>query len=632
MSDKSELIRESPDQIFSVVYLIKIMSDIFGFEKWLKGEKSKEFDSSIFPGYKFMLETLLRLFMQFIIYDDSLKLKSDYLIYRANHEGISIEDIPNNSEITIFIKKINFYLEQIENSKNKENLGQVIKKLKLEIIDKFQKIFEEETIVKKGIRIDKEKVLKNISIYWAFIHLLDNRNHHPMGYFVSVLNNEISYKKLSESFEGYRYSLQYLFFKLLGDLKDYKLKNLDNPYKIFKKEELLEEYGSLFGGESNNTKNQGTIMQWYSIDKFFRITNREVIEKLEKEMGELGFSRFLFFKKDFNFSKIKKIIQFKPKDPEYLSKRGKGWLEKRLDLLFMWYYHFDILDDQRQLIFNGVPAFISVLSGHITIKNERAGGEPVKVIRFVHPEKRVNGNNYSYAIFIEAYGGIGDYSGWIIFYDCCGDYSGFSGSEHYLAESYIKRYKKEGLLEVEEFKISLEDFNNYLSNRIVFDNRKKTRLKLESSKLNIMYRNKFNNLKGMFLELLGFYVYSQIPPEKIDWAVSTKKDLGDIDLIIKKENKIYFVEVKFPVPLTDKLDKKIEFLCSKQEFQKEWEINDNTEKIKVYCFWEEKDVDKSKFDKKDELWFMKNELSKNPRLREQIGRINYLVGKGNSKI
>lgn len=117
--------------------------------------------------------------------------------------------------------------------------------------------------------------------------------------------------------------------------------------------------------------------------------------------------------------------------------------EENLQQVLLW-YPVQALPQSGSYVFNGVPAFTLTLLGSIERKRLFSIDEETLIIRFVHPQKDIQwkqANNYSYAILVEAFGSIADYSGWLIFFDCCGNYSGFAGSEYESAELFIKHYQ-----------------------------------------------------------------------------------------------------------------------------------------------------------------------------------------------
>jgi len=123
---------------------------------------------------------------------------------------------------------------------------------------------------------------------------------------------------------------------------------------------------------------------------------------------------------------------------------------------------------QKNAIFNGVPAFVSTLIGSVELSRTFQSEEKVLVLRFKHPEWDSE-YRYSYGILIPSFGstGITDYSGWLVFFDCATDFSGFGGSLHQDAETFIGRYLERGEIEVKEEVADIEMFKRYLAEKNV---------------------------------------------------------------------------------------------------------------------------------------------------------------------
>jgi hypothetical protein len=91
----------------------------------------------------------------------------------------------------------------------------------------------------------------------------------------------------------------------------------------------------------------------------------------------------------------------------------------------MW-YEVSMLD-----VGNNILGFITILKGYSSF-----GTNAVRVLKIAHPQKGVEGNNYSFAILIESFGLFTDSSYWLLFYNFATDYSGTGGS-------YYKRVLEE---------------------------------------------------------------------------------------------------------------------------------------------------------------------------------------------
>ena len=133
----------------------------------------------------------------------------------------------------------------------------------------------------------------------------------------------------------------------------------------------------------------------------------------------------------------------------------------------MLWYDANILDTES--VFNGVPAFASTLLGSVELARAFRNSEPVKVIIFKHPAGMENQFNYSYAIFVQANTstGISDYSGWLVFFDCATDHSGFGGSLFRFAKTVLQIAQGIGPISLNEIVVERELFKEYLKEHSV---------------------------------------------------------------------------------------------------------------------------------------------------------------------
>ena len=77
--------------------------------------------------------------------------------------------------------------------------------------------------------------------------------------------------------------------------------------------------------------------------------------------------------------------------------------------------------------------------------------------------------NYSFGVFIQAHTstGISDYSGWLIFFDCATDHSGFGGSLLDFAKAIIQIAQEKGPICLNEVVVEKELFKEYLKEHSV---------------------------------------------------------------------------------------------------------------------------------------------------------------------
>jgi hypothetical protein len=225
--------------------------------------------------------------------------------------------------------------------------------------------------------------------------------------------------------------------------------------------------------------------------------------------------------------------------------------------------------------------FIRLMIGSAEMKRLYGIDEKVHVCRFIHPDESVNGNDFSYGVLIEAFGstGLSDYSGWALFFDCCGDYSGFAGSEHAMAEKVIELYERKELIDVREMKIDKEKFEKYVADNVVSGSKQEILDRLRLSTIERDKRDIVNASRGMVLELLSYYTLSKNrTKQKLDWSVKLNDD--ELDIILETKDIVRIIECKVD-PATWDMKKEI------SKLKKKVNNYESTKKvIGEFWFWE----------------------------------------------
>lgn len=547
MNDKDEKILEEfnskVDDIFAILNAIRLVSNESDFKKWLEAEHGIKPTVEVFHGYQFFTETLIRCLFTSVIYGSELPISEDYVFSRARFKGVELSKIPNTCEKTIFLKNLNDYRKSITNARNWDELQESLDKFKKDFIDKFDKIYDENVMVSSKWKIEKKDALTYATMFFVYIYLNNTSKFVPLGYFVSVLRQGI--KEKEKKFEGYKYALQFVWYQLLGKdgYQKTSLKNLHKSDKWSEERELFpKEYdGKIIDFSEIDWGSPGEAteppVERNDLDSYFSKVQDEIITPIEKRLGmNLGFSKFFRLKKKISKDLLEIFLKYE-KDAE-LSERDK------LDYALLW-YPIELIDSSKSNIFSGVPTFIELLVGSAETKKLFGIDEKAYVCKFIHPNREVNGNDYSYGVLIEAFGssGISDYSGWVLFYDCCGDYSGFSGSEHMMAERIIELYKNKGLTEVREMTIDKQKFKVYLADRIAEDKKEEIFEELEEISTKRAKADVLGEIKGIVLELLTYYTLTKgYPNDIVDWSV--KKDGGELDIFLETAIELIVIECK----------------------------------------------------------------------------------------
>jgi len=500
---------------FALIHLLGIIADHSEFEDYL-GINGVELTREIFNGFVFLIKVVQRCFMEQIATSWSLNLEEDFYFFRAMDRGIHLSRLKNTCQKIVFLKNLHSVFQKCWKSRTKAELRNNLKIIKKKVLQPANHILENNIEIAEDFHDhNKREIIEALAIFYAFVFLNDTYAGYPKGYFCSILDTNLTKKYLKDVFEGYKLGLQFLWKKLLGD--DY----IKMPVSRLT--------------EATN---------WRELDRFFRSINEETINPLENELKcNLAFADFFTITKQISISN-----EF---DKHFFIKCKEVVLSPEEDLqqTLLWY---PVQALSGYYVFSGVPAFLTTLTGSVELDRLLRRKERPVVIRFVHPEGGANRNSYSYGILVPAPGGIADYSGWLIFFDCATDYSGAGGTHHSYAELFINQYQKTNRIKVTEYKIDRYAFEKYLSTWSVefveeelnpniskIPNGKEARER--TKELETFYagreselqklRNESGISKGHLLELIFFW-YLTSKGFAARWRFRDKR-IGEIDVLAK---------------------------------------------------------------------------------------------------
>lgn len=328
---------------------------------------------------------------------------------------------------------------------------------------------------------------------------------------------------MEAALKGYIYTLQFVWAQLVEEelYQGTSLSELHNSETWSHSADIFEELPS-----------DRTDLD--DLDRFFGEIKEEVIQPLEEKTGIKALDDILFLGEgapgDFlgDLTSREETVELNT--------------QEEFDYRLLW-YQVEFL--QSSSIFNGVSAFISLLSGTVNLKERFAEGEEVYVCKFAHPVER--GNDYTYGVLVEAAGttGVADYSGWMMFYDCCGDYSGFAGSEHRQAERIIEEHLESGQIKLREMEVKKDEFQNLVADKAIGERGSQLShdLNLESERNRLL--TKVRKARGILVELVCYYYLSrqEYESDELDWNISLAP--GELDIQVESSEEIRFIECKY---------------------------------------------------------------------------------------
>ncbi len=497
-------------EIFSLMLgswnALNIAMNVEDFEKWL-WSNYKMILPEVFEGFKILLGSSLNTFIYLLAIEQDLGLKEDFVFYRARFNGTPMNKFPSTCEKSHLIKNLDKFRRKVINSKTPEELKKSVKLFRDNVLEIFRNIYEEYAEPNRNISVSKSELLNYATIDCVFTFLDDLRQGYPQGIILNPFDGKPSWwymeleftDKWRKGLRGYAYTLQYIWHMLLGDkIKNTSLINMHNVNSTVK------------------------------LDEYFEIIEKEIINPIESKIGGLLGAVPLFFIS----STVPKSLFGKLLEKPSTLKLGTS---EYLDYLLLW-YSVEVIDSSNGLIFNSTPTILSLFVGNIHIRREYEIEDKLLVIKFIHPNNM--GHDYSYGILIESRGSIADYSGWIIFLDCCGDYSGFNFSLYNLIEQHLDKYWDE--IEITEYEISKEEFRKYLMSKSPLKS------KLELWRALTMHpsfeRLLLEDIKGAFLEMLVYYMESFDNDKRVVWR--QKINGLEHDILIEDEKQIKIIECK----------------------------------------------------------------------------------------
>ena len=539
--------------VLGTVHLLSLALDTQDFRKWLTPHPCSSPSLDVFDGHVFAWSALVRLLHQAISFDLNLGLTEDSVLIRAQDYGAPIAEIPNSCEKAILLRSIHKASRALLGSKSWDQLQSGAAAFSESTLKPLGQLSSVVKLTRPKATPDVATAVSFVGQWQTYLFLNDTHRGYPHGYNQPMLSPTPTDERLAKLFRGYKLTVQYLWWRLLD-----------------------EEFAGSVVAELH------TARCWREFDEYHRPIRDELIAPMEAcTKLTAGFNTLLIAEPGAR-SVISELLI--PKSEEQPMSR-----QKELQRKFLW-YPIELVDAS-DAIFNGVLTFVSLLSGTVELHQRRqpvGKSKPVLVMRVKHPAREAGGHDYSYGLLLEAQGSIADYSGWLLFYDCCGDYSGFARSQYELAEREVQRHLDEKTIEVHEVTITQKDLLTLMHGKLLSTTKdvmfaaERTKSKLRGTE------DELGAARGLLLELLGVHHYSAaaVGRTKIAWAY---EKLGqEIDVLVRTGESLIFVECKKPevtdpIQQVEKLKGKAATLLGAAEFCAEWNIGSDSGQI-AYAF------------------------------------------------
>lgn len=550
--------------VLGIAHATHVLRQTSAFKEWMS-EAHTSFDMNrLLPGYKFALDTLLRLLHDEISGDYSLKLAEDKYFIRARFRGVPLWKLPNTCEKVTLLKNMRKTVKDILRQNTWERFDSAMTRLEKSLLLPLSQLKGHVMLPKHYGLASVDDAIRCAAIFQVYVFMNDTRKGYPHGYMQTMLEDPVfeddgreNRDFLTEVFEGYKYAVKFLWSRLTPDRIN------ENPLSQLH-----------------------LATDWKQFDQYFGHIRESIIRPLEQQTGtSFGFDATLQLlpeSKQF----INGLLVPQVADPN-LDERDQ--VERK----FLW-YPIELMDAS-QTTFNGVFPFVTTLTGTVEMRKKVKNTDEVRVIRLKHPvDKEGNENDYSYALLVEVYGSLGlsDASGWLLFFDCCGDYSGTAGAQHEFAERAIQSYQRRNRIDLEEVVVKKKKFLKLMEGRAVLTGQQyKAHEELKKAG---MIGDKFGASKGLLMELLAYYLFSQgileEDKQRIEWSLNRFGE--EIDVIVRESDILTFIECKKPEienPVKQGRDfvNKTKRLLNRGEFKQEWSVSPRTNVRRLFVTWEQ---------------------------------------------
>lgn len=525
--------------------ILHIVSDTKEFSQWLTEFHKCRDNDPFLEGYKFFVITSLRAFLNSFTMHDPFRLKDDEISRRAEHVGIKLERLPNSCERIIFQKNIWEMSKEIRKAQTWNMLD--VKKSMMPLFELYKQIQKNNIVTSKNLSISD--AIGYLSMFNSYLFLVDTSSGRPKGYYHPFLDTKPSKEYLDKTFVGYVYTLEFLWYKMLGKEKFLEscTKDLHRSEEIGREQDCFvtvsnEEYEFEEEDSPKEIKERElyrqVIKKWTSIDQFFKRIKKEIILPLEEKIGyKFGaFSEELVKINKFDKSNLGSFLdQSNINHLEPMKNNNITYTD--LEMIFLW-YDVDVLDaDEAGFKFNGFFAFISMLTGCVTQSKENGAEHPIDVIKIIHPQGYGDGNYYSLAIKIGETG-LYDTSGWIVFYDALVDSPGTGGRYRDLCFDCIEKFRKKSQVNPKEITVDKKLFREFLETK---------RVSIASKiELSIGYKASSEGLAEMKGKLFEYVIQKYCSDsgeyEKVCGDVTLSRQ--QIDCICSRDNSIDVFECK----------------------------------------------------------------------------------------
>lgn len=406
--------------------LLEEVSKAGDFLSWAEENQGVRELDEVLDGYRILARSALHVLgNSYLMESGPIKIEKDFQFLKSLRELGDIDKVQSDCDAAALSRKINHHNRQLALATTVDEFQKQLNRTTEELADPITDQYPE------NVRTTSGSLTLEQTVAWAaaekcFTFLIDQRKNIPWGLFVSDFDMLISDRsELDDSIQGYTLGLEYLWKGFADQLK------IDTS--IFDELHQIED--------------------WETIDhKYYGTLQVDFFDPLNEEYGiELG-DKPLRTTEAFSNEDFSHLFA-----DDRIPVIGK---EEQLKQLLLW-EHAERLDGNH---LEKGALFISIVEGMVQVRRYLDTNEPVFVRRFVHYDSTVDGNNYSYAVRVDAPHllGTNGMRGWATFVRVGTDYSGYGSSQYKRTEDRLDTLESKDVIEVEEMQLGEEKFKRLL--------------------------------------------------------------------------------------------------------------------------------------------------------------------------
>jgi hypothetical protein len=565
------------DKVLGSARYLQICLDTLGLESWLLHSHPDTSVADIYEGRKYAIDLGFRLLIDSISDDYSFGLPEDFLLHRANWQGVAANEFQSDSVRAKIINNLLGRRYEIMTSSAPDEFEAAINRMRTEL-DSFLMNARKAAARPRGFHLAKITAIDYAAMWWVYLRAHDARFSEPVGFRSSLIDGDIGRDRTSRATPvGLGHIFQYFWTKMIGSIA---------ANEAVGQIHLVKEWISADPERADRT-----------FDDFFRPIQSQIIEPLEKLVGVgLNQGRLLPIRSS-TLELFKPWLQDLPLQPLELWQR---WRQS-----FAW-YPIEVIGRSAQNLYTGAGGLLSALLGHRSMKQRGNNSEPVLIVRIRHPQGERRWD-YSYAVLIEGGGSFGfsDYSGWLLFWDVAGNYSGTANNLRIQIENLITEFEIDRTVEVfAQIDVRQQTFLEWIDQEHSDGTNDTDKPEPPSTGISMdVYRELSSSAKnaqellaeskGLLTELLGWWTETgELQPVNVEKSGWDNFGRGPVDLVIASNASgvIKFIECKasldqFAEPKKmDELIAKVSKLTRDPNFKREWNYTSQTKIEIVVCF------------------------------------------------